>query len=182
MNMDIFEKPAHSIQCIPGTVCKSGACVPVCPSPGTNLITNPGFENGFSPWSQQIYGANNAPSSWGIISGGDNSNNAYSVSSSAAGTGTILSQSVSGLVPGVSYTFSYNLLWTNTPASSISCYLSGLNSESITSSGPVNTWVTGPTNFGGSFTATASSGTFECYFIARGGVQTWDVDNFFIGC
>jgi hypothetical protein len=116
------------------------------------------------------------------VSGGYNSGNAYSVSAGGSGTGTILSQAVSGLVPGVTYTFSYDYLYENANvASSISCSLDRLSSESVTNGDPLNTWLSGPQSYGRSFTAAGTAGTLECYFIARAGM-TWKIDNFYIGC
>jgi hypothetical protein len=151
-------------------------------TPGINLVNNPSFESGFDYWSESVYGANNAPSSYGVVNGGYNSNNAFQMSAGGGGTGAILSQVVSGLVPGVTYTFSYNYLFENAGvASSISCSLDTLSSESITNGDPTNTWINGPEWYGQTFTAASTSGNLECFFIARG-AMTWKFDNVYIGC
>ncbi|KAH6713293.1 hypothetical protein BKA61DRAFT_736321 [Leptodontidium sp. MPI-SDFR-AT-0119] len=150
----------------------------------TNLIANPSFESGSNSWSIATYGANTPPTFTGVVGGGFNSGNAFSISSGNSGTGAILSQSVSGLVPGVTYTFSYDYMFQNSGvASSIECVLNsaGLSSQSTTNGyTPENTWTRGPT-WGTTFTATGTGGDLLCFFIARGAI-TWNVDNFYLGC
>ncbi|KAH7350685.1 hypothetical protein BKA65DRAFT_582667 [Rhexocercosporidium sp. MPI-PUGE-AT-0058] len=149
-----------------------------------NLIANPSFEAGSNSWYIATYGANTPPTFVGVIGGGLNSVSAYSVSSGPSGTGVILSQSISGLVPGVTYTFSYDYMFKNTGvASSIQCSLNavGLSGQSTTNGNtPENTWTRGPT-WGTTFTATGTGGDLLCFFVARGAI-IWKVDNFYIGC
>ncbi|KAI4701025.1 hypothetical protein J4E89_010861 [Alternaria sp. Ai002NY15] len=158
------------------------APVPTCTARGVNIIQNGGFESGMSSWSQSVYGANPGPNAWGVIGGGSSGGSSYSVTAGNSGTGVDLRQQISGLTKGVTYTFSYKYLVTNNPASSISCYMSaGLTSQSTTSDGRVNNWISGPTWYGNSFVATATSGYIECSFIARG-AQTFRLDELYIGC
>jgi hypothetical protein len=134
-------------------------------------------------WSQEIYGANNAPAAWGVVGGGSSGGASYGVTASSAGTGITLSQQLNGLTKGVKYTFSYKYLVTASPASSISCYVSGvgLSSQSTTSDGRVNSWISGPTWYGNSFVATGTTGVLQCVFVARG-AQSFRLDDMYIGC
>lgn len=155
---------------------------PTCTANGVNIIQNGGFESGMSAWTQTIYGANKAPTAWGVVGGGSSGGSSYSVSAGSAGTGTILSQQLNGLTKGVRYTFSYKYSATASPASSISCSISGagMGSQSVTSDGRVNSWLQGP-QYGESFVATGTSGLFECYFVARG-AQTFRLDDLYVRC
>ncbi len=159
------------------------APAPSCTAGGVNIIQNGGFENGMSGWSQSIYGANNAPASWGVVGGGSNGGWSYSVTAGNAGTGTILSQQLNGLTKGVTYTFSYKYLVTGSPASSIACYASGtgLSSQSTTSDGRVNSWISGPTWYGNTFVATGTTGLLQCHFGSRS-AQTFRLDEMYVRC
>jgi hypothetical protein len=159
------------------------APAPTCTASGVNIIQNSGFESGMSGWSQTIYGANKAPAAWGVVGGGSSGGSSYSVTASSAGTGTILSQQLNGLTKGVTYTLSYKYLVTASPISSISCSISGVgaSSQSTTSDGRVNSWISGPTWYGNTFVATGTSGLLECYFIARS-TQSFRIDEMSLGC
>ncbi|KAH6639605.1 hypothetical protein C7974DRAFT_449729 [Boeremia exigua] len=158
------------------------APAPTCISKGVNVIQNGGFESGMSSWTQTVYGANTPPTAWGVIGGGSSGGSSYSVSAGSKGTGTILSQQLSGLIKGVTYNFSYKYLATASPASSISCSISnvGTSSQAVTSDGRVNSWLAGP-QYGNSFVAKATSGLLECYFVARGS-QSWRIDEMNVSC
>jgi hypothetical protein len=158
------------------------APAPTCTS-RANLIQNSGFESGMSSWSSSVYGANSPPTSSGVVGGGSSGGSSYMVTAGNAGTGFYLTQQISGLTKGVSYTFSYKYMVNGSPASSINCSMSGagLISQSITSDRRVNYWIAGPSNYGGSFVATATSGTLSCLFIANG-AQSFRVDEMYLGC
>lgn len=169
------------------TVTSTATPAPTCTTSGVNLIQNGGFEGGMSSWTQAIYGANNAPTQWGSSSGGYNSGSCYLLSSSSAGTGTTLTQSVSGLTPGVTYTFTYMYYHTASPASSINCgfYDHSFSSQSITGdSSTVGRWNVGPSVYGNvknTFVAKKSTATLSCTLVS-GGALTMRIDDFRLAC
>jgi hypothetical protein len=164
------------------TVVTSTVAAPTCTASGVNLIQNGGFESGMVAWVQTTSGtAWSTPSQWGVVGGGSSGGSAYMVTLSGRAQGAYLNQEITGLTIGVRYTFSYKYLVTNNPASSISCGASfGLASQSATSDGRVNYWISGP-SYGGSFVAKATSGTLECYNTARGN-QQFRLDEMSLSC
>ncbi|USP75175.1 hypothetical protein yc1106_02449 [Curvularia clavata] len=169
------------------TVTSTATPAPTCTASGVNLIQNSGFENGMSSWNQAIYGANTAPTKWGTVGGGFNSGACYLLSSGSAGTGTTLTQSISGLTPGVTYTFTYMYHHTSSPASSINCGFpdQSFSSQSITGdSSTVGRWTGGPSVYGNvrnTFVAKSSSTTLHCTLISRGAVDI-RIDDFRLAC
>ncbi|KAL6155388.1 hypothetical protein ACJBU6_06975 [Exserohilum turcicum] len=157
---------------------------PTCTARSVNLVQNGGFENGMSAWSQSVYGRNNPPTAWGVVGGGSSGGASYGLTAGGSGTGAILSQQITGLTPGVTYSFSYKYSHTTNSASSINCgiYSIGLASQSITSDNTFNTWLSGPPSwYGATFVPTGSSGTLECFFVSTYG-QSFRLDEMYLGC
>jgi hypothetical protein len=104
------------------------------------------------------------------------------MSSNSYNTLAFLTQPITGLAPGVTYTFSYMYQFEqqNVP-SSIQCTLGTMGSESITNTDPTNTWLVGPSWYGSTFVADATEGTLSYGFFSSAPV-TWWVDDFYIGC
>ena len=165
------------------TVVTSTVAAPTCTAGGVNLIQNGGFESGMSAWVQTTgTTAWSTPSQWGVVGGGSSGGSAYMVTLGGNAQGAYLNQEITGLTIGVRYTFSYKYLVTSNPASSINCYASfGLSSQSITSDGRVNYWISGPSNYGATFVAKATSGTLQCYNIARSN-QQFRIDEMSLSC
>ncbi|KAI4933359.1 uncharacterized protein J4E92_003025 [Alternaria infectoria] len=156
------------------------AAAPTCTARGVNLVNNPGFEYGMAAWSQSQYGAN-GPIAWGVGPNGPSGGSSYSVTGGNSGTGTLLNQKIYGLTRGVTYTFSYKYFATASPAGSISCYMIGTGLSSQSGTERTNSWISGPTYYGGTFVAQSTFGELECLFNSRG-AMTWRIDDFFLGC
>ncbi|KAI4675193.1 uncharacterized protein J4E88_008098 [Alternaria novae-zelandiae] len=156
------------------------AAAPTCTARGVNLVNNPGFEYGMAAWTQSQYGAN-GPIAWGVGPGGPSGGSSYSVTGGNSGTGTLLNQKIYGLTRGVTYTFSYKYFATASPAGSISCYMIGTGLSSQSGTERTNSWISGPTYYGGTFVAQSTFGELECLFNSRG-AMTWRIDDFFLGC
>ncbi|KAE9371414.1 hypothetical protein N431DRAFT_24191 [Stipitochalara longipes BDJ] len=134
--------------------------VPTC-TPGVNLITNPGFESGLDPWSEYDYGN----VIFGVQNTGYDSGHSFILSTTASGyIQAFLTQPITGLIPGVTYTFSYMYQY-----------------ESITNDYATNTWLAGPSDFGSTFVAGGTGGTLSCGFFSSS-PQTWWLDDLYIGC
>ncbi|KAG9189140.1 hypothetical protein G6011_06008 [Alternaria panax] len=129
---------------------------PTCTASGANIIQNGGFENDMSAWPQRILGANDPPTAWEMVTAGND------------GTGFILTQQLNGLTKGVTYTFSYKHLHTDSPAAQIACIMSdaGLTSKSMTNDERrINSWHSGP-DFGTTFVARVTTGLLECHLLS----------------
>ncbi|KAI4940733.1 hypothetical protein J4E86_010705 [Alternaria arbusti] len=166
------------------------AAAPTCTA-GANLIKNGGFERGLTSWSTDVWGNRNAPPTWGTSiggsSGGSSDGHSFEVRVNKVeprlGTGMILSQPVTGLIVGVTYTFSYKYLVTDSPSSYILCWLDSENTKTktMTNDGRVNSWLTGPNGNAQTFVATKTSGVFLCLFTAEN-PQVFRIDEVFLGC
>ena len=159
---------------------------PTCTA-GANLIKNGGFEDAMSSWQTELWGNRNAPPAWSRVNGGSSGGSSFQVQVTkvdpGSSTGMVLSQTITGLITGVTYTFSYKYLVTDSPSSVIQCQFTGPNmiSRALTNDGRVNSWLSGPNGGGQTFVATHTVGTLLCYFVADN-PQTFRIDEIFIGC
>ncbi|KAI4639167.1 hypothetical protein J4E93_009345 [Alternaria ventricosa] len=159
---------------------------PTCTA-GANLIKNGGFEDAMSSWQTELWDNRNAPPAWSRVNGGSSGGSSFQVQVTKvdplSSTGMVLSQTITGLITGVTYTFSYKYLVTDSPSSVIQCQFTGPNmiSRALTNDGRVNSWLSGPNGGGQTFVATHTVGTLLCYFVADN-PQTFRIDEIFIGC
>jgi len=160
------------------TITSTAIPAPTC-TPGVNLIANPGFESGLDSWYEYDYG--NVVS--GVQNTGYNSGHSFILYTDAGGYKMgFLTQEITGLIPGVTYTFSYEYQYENpNVGSSIQCSFDTGPSESITNAYTTGTWLAGPSDYGGTFVAGGTGGTLSCGFFSSS-PQTWYLDDLFIGC
>ncbi|KAG9696891.1 hypothetical protein KCU95_g3972, partial [Aureobasidium melanogenum] len=156
--------------------------IPECPLEGLNVLVNGGFEDGnMDSWSTRTYGAWPGPSFIGVVSNGYYSSYAFEMQNGAEST-SILEQTVSGLVPGVQYTFSYNWQSNENQPSSIECSSSDgtLWQESIAGQLPndqLGQWQ----DASATFTPNSETFTLSCYVGGAAG-QNFYMDTIYIGC
>ncbi|KAF2151504.1 hypothetical protein K461DRAFT_322739 [Myriangium duriaei CBS 260.36] len=165
---------------------------PVCPTPGSNLINNGGFESGLSPWTASVPNGE-SPSSYGIRNPGANSGNSYKVTFS--GNIVELDLDYKGndgngmwLVGGVDYTISGNYKSDSNKASSTYCYVMSMGSTNSVgrldlvpgwlTNGQVNQWVSTSSTF-----TPKANGYYwiRCFWVGQPGQSTW-IDDITLTC
>jgi len=154
------------------------AAAPTC-TVSANLVKNGGFETAMASWTMAP--GFPVPLGYGPIAGGFRGSGSFYVRL-AAGGGVYLTQQITGMTVGATYTFSYKYLVTETTGSSIECSMApGLRSQSITGDGRISSWITGPTGYGKTFVATETSGVLKCLFSGASS-QIFRIDEIYLGC
>jgi len=157
---------------------------PTCTNSGVNLIRNGGFDGNMMSWGLTGMGSVPFPQTYGLFPGGSDGRGSSFHVKVVNGDGAIhLTQQITGLTVGVTYTFSYKYLVTDSSRSSINCFMTqgGLVSQSPTDDGRVNSWIKGPTAYGQIFPARETSGLLMCRFLSSG-PQTFRIDDLYLGC